>query len=230
MAEYGAKLRELPVHERPRERLMELGAGALSDAELLAILLRTGTKEESVLALAQRLLRRYSLSELARASVAELKKIRGISDAKACEIAACFELARRLEAGRGAERRVVRSSDDAYRLLYPRLAQKRVEVFAGIYLNSKNRVLRVVNISSGGMEASVVQPREVFRIALEEGASRVIVGHNHPSGDPEPSQDDLRITAALFRAGELLGVELLDHLVVGDGCYVSLRDRGRLRG
>ncbi len=229
MAEYGVKLRELPAHERPRERLMELGAGALSDAELLAILLRTGTKDESVLSLAQRLLRRYSLGELARASVAELKKVRGISDAKACEIAACFELARRLEAGRE-RRRFVRSSDDAYRVMYPHLAQKRVEVFACIYLNSKNRVLRVAELSVGGMEASVVQPREVYRLALEEGATRVIVGHNHPSGDPEPSQDDLRITAALSAAGDLLGIELLDHLIVGDGCYVSLRDRGRLRG
>ncbi len=227
MAEYGAKLRELPVHERPRERLMELGAGALSDAELLAILLRTGTKEESVLSLAQRVLRRYSLKELAEASVGELKRIHGISDAKACEIAACFELARRLQrAKRNAK--YVKSSDDAYRVLFPRLAHRRVEVFACIYLNSRNRVLRVAELSVGGMEASVVQPREVYRVALEEGATRVIVGHNHPSGDPEPSGDDIRITKALRLGGELLGVELLDHLIVGDGCYVSLRDRGHV--
>ncbi len=227
MAEYGAKLRELPVHERPRERLMELGAGALSDAELLAILLRTGTKEESVLSLAQRVLRRYSLKELAEASVGELKRIHGISDAKACEIAACFELARRLQrAKRNAK--YVKSSDDAYRVLFPRLAHRRVEVFACIYLNSRNRVLRVAELSVGGMEASVVQPREVYRVALEEGATRVIVGHNHPSGDPEPSGEDIRITKALRLGGELLGVELLDHLIVGDGCYVSLRDRGHV--
>ena len=227
MAEYGAKLRELPVHERPRERLMELGAGALSDAELLAILLRTGTKEESVLSLAQRVLRRYSLKELAEASVGELKRIHGISDAKACEIAACFELARRLQrASRDAK--YVKSSDDAYRVLFPRLAHRRVEVFACIYLNSRNRVLRVAELSVGGMEASVVQPREVYRVALEEGATRVIVGHNHPSGDPEPSGEDIRITKALRLGGELLGVELLDHLIVGDGCYVSLRDRGHV--
>ncbi len=227
MAEYGAKLRELPVHERPRERLMELGAGALSDAELLAILLRTGTKEESVLSLAQRVLRRYSLKELAEASVGELKRIHGISDAKACEIAACFELARRLQRAKR-DARYVKSSDDAYRLLFPRLAHRRVEVFACIYLNSRNRVLRVAELSVGGMEASVVQPREVYRVALEEGATRVIVGHNHPSGDPEPSGEDIRITKALRLGGELLGVELLDHLIVGDGCYVSLRDRGHV--
>ncbi len=227
MAEYGAKLRELPVHERPRERLMELGAGALSDAELLAILLRTGTKEESVLSLAQRVLRRYSLKELAEASVGELKRIHGISDAKACEIAACFELARRLQRAKR-DARYVKSSDDAYRVLFPRLAHRRVEVFACIYLNSRNRVLRVAELSVGGMEASVVQPREVYRVALEEGATRVIVGHNHPSGDPEPSGEDIRITKALRLGGELLGVELLDHLIVGDGCYVSLRDRGHV--
>ncbi len=227
MAEYGAKLRELPVHERPRERLMELGAGALSDAELLAILLRTGTKEESVLSLAQRVLRRYSLKELAEASVGELKRIHGISDAKACEIAACFELARRLQRAKR-DAKYVKSSDDAYRVLFPRLAHRRVEVFACIYLNSRNRVLRVAELSVGGMEASVVQPREVYRVALEEGATRVIVGHNHPSGDPEPSGEDIRITKALRLGGELLGVELLDHLIVGDGCYVSLRDRGHV--
>ncbi len=227
MAEYGAKLRELPVHERPRERLMELGAGALSDAELLAILLRTGTKEESVLSLAQRVLRRYSLKELAEASVGELKRIHGISDAKACEIAACFELARRLQRAKR-DARYVKSSDDAYRVLFPRLAHRRVEVFACIYLNSRNRVLRVAELSVGGMEASVVQPREVYRVALEEGATRVIVGHNHPSGDPEPSGEDIRITKALRLGGEILGVELLDHLIVGDGCYVSLRDRGHV--
>ncbi len=227
MAEYGAKLRELPVHERPRERLMELGAGALSDAELLAILLRTGTKEESVLSLAQRVLRRYSLKELAEASVGELKRIHGISDAKACEIAACFELARRLQRAKR-DARYVKSSDDAYRVLFPRLAHRRVGVFACIYLNSRNRVLRVAELSVGGMEASVVQPREVYRVALEEGATRVIVGHNHPSGDPEPSGEDIRITKALRLGGELLGVELLDHLIVGDGCYVSLRDRGHV--
>ena len=228
MAEYGVKIKDMPPSERPRERLIRHGGEALSNAELLAIILRTGTKQESVLNLAARVLSEYSLKELASASVAELKKIRGISDAKACQIAACFELARRLSQGEAEERPVIKSSGDAFRLLYPRLAQRRVEIFAGIYLNSKNRVLRLAEISKGGLEASVVQPREVFRIALEETATRVIVAHNQPSGDPEPSGEDIAITKALKRAGELLGVELLDHLIVGDARYVSLRDRGHL--
>ncbi len=226
MAEYGVRIKDLPPAERPRERLIRHGSRALSNAELLAIILRTGTKQENVLSLAARILTEYSLKELAAASVSELRKIHGISDAKACQIAACFELARRLAEERGNDKPVVKSSGDAFMLLHPRLAQSRVEVFAGIYLNSKNRVLRLVEISTGGLEASVVKPREVFRIALEESASRVIVAHNHPSGDPEPSSEDIAITVALKRAGELLGVELLDHLIVGDGRYVSLRDMG----
>jgi DNA repair protein RadC len=226
MAEYVVKIKDMPLSERPRERLIRHGSEALSNAELLAILLRTGTKRESVLSLATRILSEYSLKDLASASVAELKKIHGISDAKACQIAACFELARRLAEDRAEEKPVIKSSGDAFRVLYPRLAQRKVEIFAGIYLNSKNRVLRLVNISQGGLEASVVQPREVFRIALEEASTRVIVAHNHPSGDPEPSSEDIAITKALKRAGELLGIELLDHLIIGDGRYVSLRDRG----
>ncbi|NOZ58418.1 MAG: JAB domain-containing protein [Euryarchaeota archaeon] len=228
MAEYGVKIRDMPPSERPRERLIHHGAGALSNAELLAIILRTGTKQESVLGLATRILSEYSLRELAGADVSELKKIHGISDAKACQIAACFELARRVAEERGEERPAIRSSGDAFRLLYPRMAQLRVEVFAGMYLNSRNRLLRLRDISRGGLEASVVQPREVFRIALQESATRVIVAHNHPSGDPEPSEQDIAITKTLKRAGELLGIELLDHIIVGDGRYVSLRDRGHL--
>ncbi len=226
MAEYRIKIKDMPLSERPRERLIRHGGEALSNAELLAIILRTGTRQENVLSLAARVLSEYSLKDLASASVAELKKIHGISDAKACQIAACFELARRLSLDNGEERPVIKSSGDAFRVLYPRLAQRRVEIFTGIYMNSKNRVLRLVDISKGGLEASVVQPREVFRIALEETATRVIVAHNHPSGDPEPSGEDIAITKALKRAGELLGIELLDHLIVGDGRYVSLRDRG----
>ncbi len=226
MAEYRVKIKDMPLSERPRERLIRHGGEALSNAELLAIILRTGTRQENVLSLAARVLSEYSLKDLASASVAELKKIHGISDAKACQIAACFELARRLSLDNGEERPVIKSSGDAFRVLYPRLAQRRVEIFTGIYMNSKNRVLRLVDISKGGLEASVVQPREVFRIALEETATRVIVAHNHPSGDPEPSGEDIAITKALKRAGELLGIELLDHLIVGDGRYVSLRDRG----
>ncbi len=227
MADYRLKIRDIPPSERPRERLIRHGSGALSNAELLAIILRTGTKRESVLNLAARILSEYSLRDLARASVGELKKIHGVSDAKACQIAACFELARRLSQEDG-EKPVIKSSEDAFRMLYPRLAQRKVEVFAGIYLNSRNRVLHVTEISRGGLEASVVQPREVFRIALEHASTRVIVAHNHPSGDPEPSNEDIAITKALKRAGELLGIELLDHLIIGGGRYISLRDRGHV--
>ncbi|WP_456473916.1 RadC family protein [Candidatus Pyrohabitans sp.] len=226
MGGYKIKIKDMPPGERPRERLINHGSEALSSAELLAILLRTGTKDESVLNLASRILSEYSLKDLARASVGELKKIHGISDAKACQIAACFELARRVAVSSADERPVIKSSAEAFRVLQQRLSQRKVEAFAGLYMNSKNRVLRFAYISQGGMEASVVQPREVFRIALEEAATRVIVAHNHPSGDPEPSEEDIRITRALKNAGELIGIELLDHLVIGDGRYVSLRDRG----
>ncbi len=221
------RIKDIPQEERPRERLLIYGAGALSNTELLAIILRTGTKGESALALATRILRDYGLRALAKASAQELTKIRGISHAKACQIAACFELGRRV-ASIGAETKIkISSPADAYNLLAD-LSHLNQEVFCILLLNSKNQLISREEVFKGGWTSSLVEPQEVFRRALVKGASRIILAHNHPSGDPEPSGEDIEITKRLKRAGDIIGIEVLDHIIIGDAGYVSLKEKGLL--
>jgi len=215
------------VDERPRERLVRYGAESLSNAELLAIILRTGTKSDNVVNLANRILRDYTLPQLSRASVAELREIYGVGLAKAAQITACFELARRLESYSDKPKPRIKSPDDAYRIVAPRLRRLKRETFKALCLNTKNQLIRVETISIGSLDASVVHPREVFRLAIQESAAAVILAHNHPSGDPEPSRQDIELTRRITEAGRLMGIEVLDHIIVGeDGRYVSLKDHG----
>ena len=223
----GPTIRELPLEARPRERLLASGPEALADRELLAVLLRAGTRSRSALHVADDLLRRFGgLLGLSRARAEELGTLRGVGQAKAATLVAAFELARRIQGPDPASRPAVRSAADAAALLGPRLAHREQEHFCVLLLNTRHEVIGLVEVSRGGLNAASVEPREVFREAIRRGACAVIVAHNHPSGNPEPSPDDVRLTTGLRQAGSLVGVAVLDHLVVGDGRFVSLRERG----
>lgn len=210
---------------------MRHGPQALADAELLAILLGTGTPLESALSLAQRLLSEgqrqagNGLLYLVHASVTELGRLRGVGPAKACQVKAAVELGRRLSRT-AAERRSIAGPADAAQILMESLRHLEQEEFHVLMLNTKNQLLGSERISVGSLNASIVHPREVFKQAIRQSANAVILAHNHPSGDPTPSQEDAQVTARLVEAGQLLGIEVLDHLVIGDGRYTSMRQTG----
>ncbi len=230
MAErYTVAIRELPSSERPRERLQNHGPAAVSTAELLAIQLRTGTQERSALGLAELLLSRFEgLRGVANASIEELSRIKGIGPVKAVQIAAAVELGRRLALFSDDEKPTIRGPQDVANLLLPELRDAHKEHFKSLLLNTKNQVLKAVTVSVGILDSSLVHPREVFKDAIAVSAAALIVAHNHPSGDPTPSVEDKRVTERLAEAGQLLGIELLDHIIVGDNRWVSLKERGVL--
>lgn len=224
--EYHPTIKELPEAERPRERLRRLGAGALSTAELLAILLRTGSGGENALALATRLLARYGgLVGLARASLSELQREKGVGLAKAAQIQAAVELGRRLMVSAPGERPQIRSPADAATLLVPEMGHEEQEHFWVLFLDVRNRVLGSEAVYKGSLNQTQVRVADVFREAVRRNCAAIIVAHNHPSGDPTPSPDDIAVTRDLVAAGQLLGVEVLDHLVIGHQRWVSLRER-----
>lgn len=221
------RIREIPADERPRERLARCGPDALSASELLAIVLRTGSGGQSALALAESLLARFGgLRPLAAATAAELSEVPGMGAAKAAQVQASMELGRRLMASAGEERPRIRSPRDVYTLLSPSLRDERREHFVVLLLDTRNGVMRHRTVSVGDLSSSIVHPREVFTEAIRHGAASLIVAHNHPSGDPVPSPEDAAVTKRLAEAGQLLGIELLDHIVLGDGRFVSLKERG----
>ncbi|MFQ5800798.1 MAG: DNA repair protein RadC [Candidatus Hydrothermarchaeales archaeon] len=226
MTEYRVRILDLPKEERPRERMKQHGAESLSNAELLAIILRIGTKEDNVINLSNRILKDFNINQLSRATVAELSKIHGIKDAKACQIVACFELARRLESYSDKPKPKIKSPEDANKAISPKLRNLKKETFKALYLDTKNQLIREETISIGSLDASVVHPREVFKTAIAESAAAVILAHNHPSGDPSPSRHDIELTKRLIESGNIMGIEVLDHIIVGDGSFVSLKERG----
>ena len=224
---YIPKIRELPAHERPRERLVRLGSGALSTAELLAIVLRTGVGGESSLALATRLLSRHDgITGLARASLSQLVAERGVGIAKAAQLQAALELGRRLALATPGQKPQIRSPGDAAGLLMPDMGHLEQEHFVVLFLDTRNRVLGTERLYKGSLNQSQVRVGDVFREAVRRNCAAIIVAHNHPSGDPAPSPEDVAVTRELVAAGRLLGVELLDHLVIGQQRWVSLRERG----
>ncbi len=226
---YSTAVREMPEDERPRERLARLGAVALRDAELLAVVFRTGTRDEGAIALAERVLRHFgNLRNLSRASIEELMQVKGVGKVKAIEIKAAVELGLRLAMERNQQRDKIRSAEDVAALLMARYKQCETEEFKALLLNTKNEVLKIVDVASGGLDATLAMPRDVFRQAVRDAASAVIVCHNHPSGDPEPSREDVRITERLRDAAEIIGLRFLDHIVFGDDRFVSLQERGLL--
>lgn len=219
-------IKELPPDGRPREKLKALGAGALSEAELLAIMLRMGTQGESVVDLANRLLVTYGgLLGLSRVSFAELCDVHGVGEAKACQLKAALEMGRRLLLAQPEERLQVRSPADLAPLLMMELAPLDQETLRVILLNTKNQLIKMVDVYRGSLNSSLVRIAEVFKEAVRVNAAAIIVAHNHPSGDPTPSPEDARVTAQIVEAGRLLEIEVLDHLVIGERTWVSLREK-----
>lgn len=221
------KITSWPENERPRERLIKYGVGYLSDAQLLAIILRTGSSEKGVLDLALELLDKFrSLRGLDAASAAELASIPGLGTAKVAQVKAAFELGKRLMAESSDSKPVFSSSHAIHAYFYPRFKNLKKEQFVAVLLDVKNRLLREHNISEGTLTGSLIHPREAFKEAIRESAASVIFVHNHPSGDPSPSREDIAVTGRLKSAGEIIGIQVIDHIIIGDGRYVSLREQG----
>ncbi|MFS0787375.1 DNA repair protein RadC [Shouchella sp. 1P09AA] len=221
-------IRDVPIQERPRERFLREGARALSNQEILAIMLRTGTKHYSALQVASTLLSTYkTLTALSEASLEEMKLVKGIGETKAIELSAAIELGKRiLREGKG-EKRVIASPDDAVQLVVNDLVGIHQEHFVVLYLNTKNYVIKQKTVFIGSLNASIVHPREVFKEALRTSSAAVICLHNHPSGDPSPSPEDISVTKRLYEAGKILGITLLDHIIIGDEAnFISLKERG----
>ena len=216
--------------DRPREKLLNKGRQALSDAELLAIVIGSGSRAESAVSLAKRILASASnnLNELGRVSLAELMKFKGIGEAKAISIAAALELGRRRHASLNLEKPQVRSSKDAFHALYPLVSDLPHEEFWVLLLNKANKIIGSEKISAGGTDATLVDAKVLFRKAIEGQAVSIILCHNHPSGNLKPSQADVDLTKKLKQGGEIVGVQVLDHLIIADGKYYSFADEGTL--
>lgn len=222
-------LKDLPNDERPREKLLTRGVQSLSNAELLAILLRTGTKEDSVMRVAEKLLSEYQangLASIANLSPRDFSKIKGIGMVKAITVIAAMELGKRLATNPTNERYVIRSPRDVADYMMARLRYENKEYFISMLLNTKNQVLASPTISIGSLNASIVHPREIFREAIHYAAASIILIHNHPSGDPNPSKEDLFVTEKLMKAGTLMDIAVLDHVIIGDNKYISLKESG----
>ncbi len=228
-------IKQFPPRERPRERLFSEGADSLSDTEIMALLLGTGNAHsgETVLDLSRRVLKHFEhkqqedavLRGLADATPEELCEVSGIGTAKAATVVAAVELGKRVSSERPS-RAGIKGPDDAAELLLEQMRYLDREHFKTVLLNSKNQVLGIEVISIGSINASMVHPREIFRTAIKRNAAAVVLAHNHPSGDPSPSSDDIQVTERVLRAGQLIGVDVLDHLIIGDKCYISLRRQG----
>ena len=230
----GSLIRDMPAHERPRERLVEHGAENLKDDELIAIMLRTGMKGTSAVAVAGSLLQKFghSLENLAKAELDELQQVKGVGRDKAIALKAAFTLARRMAEQLKRESPVLDNPDAVVALLREQNRLKKVETLQVLLLNVRRRLIRVDEIADGTLDSLLVHPREVFKSAIAANAAAVVLVHNHPSGDPTPSEADIKVTRDLIRAGQLLKIEVLDHVIIGRGTrerpkdYVSLRELG----
>ncbi len=231
------KLKDQPASERPRERLAVHGPDALSPAELIAILLRTGLKGVNVVEIAKQMVREYgTLHALARASLQDLQRIKGVGPDKAVTLMAAFSLARRMALELGGESPVLDNPEAVADLLREENRLRGVETFQILLLNTRRRLIDRVKISEGTLDTLLVHPREVFKPAIAASASAVVLSHNHPSGDPTPSEADIKVTRDLIRAGQLLKIEVLDHVILGRATrdrpkdYASLRELGYFAG
>ncbi|PWW19643.1 DNA replication and repair protein RadC [Cytobacillus oceanisediminis] len=222
-------IKDFPQDERPRERFVQNGPQSLSNHELIAILLRTGTKEESVLQLSNRLLTQFEgLRLLKDASLDEITAIKGIGTAKAIQLLAAVEIGRRISNLAYDDRYIIRSPEDGANYVMNDMRFLSQEHFVCLYLNTKNQVLHKQTIFIGSLNASIVHPREVFKEAFRRSAASIICIHNHPSGDPTPSREDIEVTKRLAEAGKIIGIDVLDHLIIGENKFVSLKEKGYL--
>jgi DNA repair protein RadC len=233
----GMRLKDQPASERPRERLVSLGADALSPAELVAILLRTGLQVANVLEIAKQLVQKYgSLGALARASLDELQTVKGIGRDKAVTLAAAFALARRMAKELRQDAPVLDTPEAVANLMREDTRLRNVETFQILLLNTRRRLIDVAKISDGTLDTILVHPREVFKPAIAANAAAIILLHNHPSGEATPSEADIKVTRDLIRAGQLLKIEVLDHIILGRATqerpkdYMSLRELGYFAG
>lgn len=223
---YKLSIKDIPQEERPRERLVKYGPSTLTNPELLAIILRSGSKRENVIELSKRLLEKDNIKSLSRKRINRLKNNMGIGEAKACQIIACFELGRRLAAFKDKTSPIIKNARDIVRMFIVEMSSLRKEYFKCIFVDSRKRIIKEETIFIGSLNASIVHPREVFHAALEEGAAGIILIHNHPSGSPQPSEDDIEITKQLVEAGKIMGIDILDHVIIGNKKYFSFREEG----
>jgi DNA repair protein RadC len=219
------QIKNLPACERPRERLAHYGPDKLSDAELLAILLRTGPEGTNVLELAKKILKQFSKNKLINATVDDLKNIHGLGEAKACEIIACLELGRRLLKDK--QSTLILSPQNVWENMKDIRASNK-EHFVIFYLDTRNQTIEQEIISVGTLNASLVHPREVFEPAVKHLAAQIIIAHNHPSGNTKPSENDLNLTKRLVAAGVIMGIEVLDHVIVTSEEFLSLKEQEML--
>lgn len=222
-------MKDVAPHDRPREKLERLGASALGDNELLALVLGSGSRAADALELANRLLRQADgLHGLPRAGVSDLRAVAGVGRARAAQVLAAVELGRRTLLRNRAARPHLATPRQLAAWLLPQFGAAAVEQFGVVMLDTRHRLVRVKLVSIGSLDSTVVHPREVFREAISAPASAIVLFHNHPSGDPTPSADDMVLTARMVTAGEIMGIEVLDHLILADGRYVSLMECGHL--
>lgn len=225
----GNGIKDWPENERPREKLLRLGSGALSEAELLALILGSGdaASNRSALDLGRALLTEFgALRRLADASCSELQRVKGVGLAKATSIKAALELSNRCKARPLESLASYTSPSQVFEHLNYEFRDRRKEYFMALLLDGKNRIIRRAQISEGSLNQSLVHPREVFNVAVRESAAALILLHNHPTGDPTPSPEDLEVTRRLCEAGELMGIKVLDHIIIGDGSFYSFTERG----
>lgn len=222
-------IKDVPKEDRPRERLLKLGSNHLSNQEILAILLGSGTRAESVMDLSNRVLMHFEgIKLLSGATIEELTAIKGIGPAKGVQLLAAIEIGKRMNEYRPDERYIIRSPEDGADYVMEEMRSLEQEHFVVLFLNTKNQIIHRQTIFIGSLNASIVHPREVFREAVKRSAASIICAHNHPSGDPTPSQEDIHVTRRLVESGKMIGIEVLDHLIIGDRKFVSLKEKGYL--
>lgn len=220
------KIMDLPENERPREKLLRYGVESLSNIELLALILRTGNRNENVINLCGRILERCGgLNGLFNANIGELLNINGVGDAKASQILSLLELTKRFRSFKSGENYNITNPKDAAYLVMEEMRWLKQEYLKVILLNTKNYVIKVKDVFIGSLNSSIVHPREIFLEAIKNNSYSIIICHNHPSGDPTPSKEDINVSNRIKECGKLIGIELLDHIIIGNGIYISLKEK-----